>query len=212
MTQAELGNELSDIQSVSGINYQRHHSFFFTEPNTSMYVRYAPISRSLAGPNLEIYHYKAQLGGRREGLLVYPGAHSNLSGDQWVQRVTALAPIPIKYKNLEKAQGVEGVGSGVQQCLYEATVPLALPFGHRASYRCPVIENSGVPGLLGLHSLRENRCTTDCYNGALYQVAEGDYQLTLPEGSRRYPLDSALSGHWMLPVTEWEMPEADPLV
>ena len=123
MTKEELGAELSDIQTVSGVNYQRHHSFFYTEVNLDdqpsyadmlaqhhrldsldlatgppgnedvlgMYVRYAPISRSLAGLNLEMYHSKAQLGGRREGLLVDLGAHSNLSGGQWIQRVTDLA-------------------------------------------------------------------------------------------------------------------------
>jgi len=44
----------------------------------------------------------------------------------------------------------------------------------------------------------------DCYNGVLYEVAAGsEYQLTLPNESKVYALEPAISGHWMLPVTEW---------
>jgi len=45
-------------------------------------------------------------------LLVDPGAHSNLSGDRWVKRVSALAPTPAQYQLLDKPQTVEGAGAG----------------------------------------------------------------------------------------------------
>lgn len=102
---------------MAGLDIATGLADFGMKADSGAHVRYAPFSRSLASLNLEIYHSKARLGGNREGLLVDPGAHRNLSCDRWVKRVSALAPTPVQYQLLDQPQTVEGVGAGVQQCL-----------------------------------------------------------------------------------------------
>ena len=43
----------------------------------------------------------------------------------------------------------------------------------------------------------------DCFNGILCCIGPGDHQLLLPPGSKEYKLELSNSGHWMLPVMEY---------
>jgi len=189
------------LQQAAGMRMQSDVNQIFVKYDS------CEISRTTDSLDLSVYHTKAQLPGRREGLLVDPGAHSNLTGDRWLRRCDQLSRAhghSVAYRPLEKPQGVEGVGKGSQECTQEAEVPLAFGDGSHGRYITPVVPDSDVPALLGLKTLKERRCVMDCYNGVLYEVAAGsEYQLTLPNESKVYALEPAVSGHWMLPVTEW---------
>jgi len=165
------------------------------------------VSRNIEGLNLELcYLHQPRLHGQREGLLVDPGAHSNLCGDRWLARVGSLMPPPHKVtvRPLKQEQNVRGVGQGSQRCTNEAAVPIALPNGDRVEYTAPIVPHSDIPALLGLKSLKMRRCVMDCYQGILYEIAPGtDYRLYVPVGSKTHRLMEATTGHWLLPVTDW---------
>ncbi|CAK0834374.1 unnamed protein product [Prorocentrum cordatum] len=142
-----------------------------------------------------------------EALLVDPGAHDNLTGSEWFKRVSdiwARRGVEVEFKKMDRPIGVEGVGNNADACINRGRVPLALAGGEEGSYDAPIVPNSSVPALLGNKALRRNRAIVDCFNGILYFIGPGDHQLLLPPGSKEYQLELSQSGHWMLPVTEFE--------
>ncbi len=90
-----------------------------------------------------------------------------------------------------------------QECVQQVTVPMALEMGDTAVFQSPVIEGSEVPALLGLKTLTAKRALIDVFNRKLYLIGPGDYELKLPPGSTALSLETAESGHLMLPITEW---------
>lgn len=169
-------------------------------------------SRNIDAANLEVqYHMRSRLTTRgREGLLVDPGAIMNLCGEKWLMRQTELAKATGRHTQIRSAarpMSVEGVGKGAQQCNGEAQVPICL---HSATgprpdlyYEAQFIEDSEIPALLGLDTLKRRRCLLDCYNGILFEIGPGAYNLQVPKGTNRYQLESGESGHWLLPCSDW---------
>ena len=80
---------------------------------------------------------------------------------------------------------------------------MCLSDGTEGSYAAPILENSDVPGLLGLESLKKHRALMDTYNGRLFFIGPGGYQLNLSPGSKVFELEESPSKHWLLPCTEW---------
>ena len=141
-----------------------------------------------------------------EGLLVDPGAHDDLTGDEWVKRFTAACsaagePAPIMIP-LDKPISVGGVGAG----RVEAKVAVRCLTGVQGvmqTYQAPVVPNSSIPALLGIKPLKNQRAVMDCFTGRLYTVGQGGYRMNLSPGSRMYDLVPSHSGHWILPCTDW---------
>jgi hypothetical protein len=147
-----------------------------------------------------------KLTGNREGLLVDCGAVGNLTGDRWVQRVEQIAAghqQKVQRSNMKKSITVDGVGKGAEQCVVEATVPIALSNGTRGTFQAPVISNSDIPALLGLRTLEGQRTLIDSYHHKLMMIGAGGYEIKLSPGSVVLPLEKSPSGHLLLPITEW---------
>ena len=135
----------------------------------------------------------------------------NLCGEKWLLRQRDLAT---KFgrqtfiRSTTKPMTVEGVGKGTQSCKGEAKVPICLhtQSGNRKDthYEAQFIENSEIPALLGLDTLKRKRAVLDCYNGILYEAGDGEYKLQLPSGSTQYQLEEGASGHWLLPCRDWK--------
>ena len=87
---------------------------------------------NLEVPEKSHYHIHARLKDGREASLVDPGAHDNLTGDDWVKRVRRICAVyglDVINKPLENELSVGGVGKGSQICKETADVPIALADG-----------------------------------------------------------------------------------
>ena len=70
----------------------------------------------------------------------------------------------------------------------------------------PVINNSSLPGLLGLNALRRNRAVLDFNTLQLHFCGPGNYDLQtgLPPGTESFQCEMAPSGHIVLPCCEYD--------
>ena len=100
---------------------------------------------------------------------------------------------------------VGGVGKGAQLCREDCTLPIDLTRQDGSvtagSFTSPVVSQSGCPALLGLRSLQDNRAILDMAKKQLHFAAPGEVTLVLPPGSETFQLESAVSGHLLLPCT-----------
>ena len=149
----------------------------------------------------------------RMALLIVPGSVGNLCGDRWAKE---LAQLGKKYGQDPKVQTrdqpmkVSGVGSGSQRCVNNYILPVALQsenFGPNIGtvYRTPAVENSDLPGLLGLQAMRDHRVVLDLQKLRMYFVGPGDYDLdkALSPGTVSFALEVAPSGHLLLPCSNF---------
>ena len=159
------------------------------------------------------WHTRTRLGPKREGLLVDPGAHDNLTGSKWAERQERLAleaGVSTQYRPMREVLNVEGVGNGRQQCAQFGRFPIALPAQERESagipavYTARIVPDPDIPALLGLRSLRQLRALLDIVNNRIHFLGPGDATIQLPPGTRTYNLEESESGHLMLPVSEFQ--------
>ena len=70
----------------------------------------------------------------------------------------------------------------------------------------PTVNNSDLPGLLGLSALRRNRAVLDFNTLQLHLCGLGSYNLEtgLPPGTESFQCEIAPSGHIVLPCCEYE--------
>jgi len=154
-----------------------------------------------------MYHARTRLSATEDGLLVDPGAVGNLMGSEWFARQSMRARQHGKQPQvtpLNNALNIEGVGSGSQQCVDKGTVACALRDGTETTFSAPIVPNSEIPALLGLESLSQKRALLDTYSKKLYLVGPGGYSIKLSPGSTVLDLQSAPSGHLLLPVSEFD--------
>ena len=141
----------------------------------------------------------------RVGLLVDPGSYGNLVGSEWLTEASkGLSQVP-QLTARQTPLHVGGVGKGAQMCHDDCKVPISLT-RHDGSvaggtFTSPVVANSGCPALLGLKALADNRAILDLGKRQLHFLGEGEPTLVLPSGSETFQLESALSGHLLLPCT-----------
>ena len=169
--------------------------------------------------DFKIYLIKTQLAGaHREGILPDTGAHDNLVGNLWVQRVTEILKQQnmqhlIKWTKLPKPITISGVGAGAQMAYWKVTIPTAfLVSGEHnlpSTYTAPVIGDdehpSRVPALLGIKSMKKNRTVIDLVNGEIHVCGPGDVRMDLPHGTVTFKIEEAPSGHPLLPCTEYQL-------
>ena len=74
-----------------------------------------------------------------------------------------------------------------------------------ATLKVPTVPDSGLPGLLGLQSLRTARSIIDTETNKLYMLGPGNYDLmsALPPGTSVIQLEEAPSGHLMMPCDQY---------
>ena len=116
------------------------------------------------------------------------------------------------HRRRERALQVSGVGNGSQRCNYDCDLPIAIrPRGQNrlqnGILKVPAVQDSDLPGLMGLTALRKNRAILDFNTQTLYFCGEAQYNLEemLPQGTDRYQLETAPSGHLVLPCCEYKV-------
>ena len=125
-------------------------------------------SSPMPGRGTEVYHAETRLWGKQKGVLVDPGSVYNLAGDNWVTEIgleaVSYGKKP-KQTQREKPLNVSGVGNGSQQAKYNVKLPLALKQTDgkvvTGTFESPTIPSSGLPALLGLTALVNNRAIID---------------------------------------------------
>ena len=156
------------------------------------------------------YHTKVRLP-TGEAFVVDTGAVNGLAGSQWVSRVAAEAALfgqGTLIEPLARKHSVGGVGQSNSVCVESATLPICLEDGGSGTYKCLVVPNSEIPGLLPFDSMEKRRVLLDTFNGQYFEIGSGGYDITLSAGSRVLPLVKAPTGHPMLAVSCWKQHKA----
>ena len=176
-------------------------------PGTGIRQFFYPTSELSDSHSMGAFHTRVRLADNREGLLVDLGAHDNLTGSEWVERVTAWLSKhhpgkSIRTSRLGRSISIEGVGTNPDRCENAVRVPLHLAGGETATFDAPVIPNSAVPALLGMRSLKAKRAVIDVHSKRIYFPGNGQVDIRMPEGSTSYQLEETPTGHLLPPVTE----------
>ena len=74
-------------------------------------------------------------------------------------------------------------------------------------FKVPAAEDSDLPGFMGLTALKKNKAILDFNTLTLYFCSDTQYSLgkSLPEGTDQYQLETAPSGHLVLPCCEYKI-------
>ena len=155
------------------------------------------------------YHTTVRLPNGKEGFLIDCGAIDHMAGSRWVKRAVSAAAANgqgSKWSSINPIS-VEGVGEGASQVDTRVQVPLCLVDGQQGDYSATVVGNeakeSDLPALYGLVGLRKQAAIIDCGNNRMIFPGPGGVKYTLSPGSRVYRLETAQSGHLLLPCCEW---------
>ena len=165
-----------------------------------------------------VYHATTRLNDGRHGLLVDPGAWSNLVGEQWITDMThkALdAGLQPEQQRMDKPLTVQGVGSGSNRAEWEIRMPIAVtettsgePQTRVFDYKAPTVTGPGkhLPALLGLQSMSRQNGVLEMKEGEEFLTfpGPGGYSIEWSPGTRRYKLERAPSGHLILPCDSYE--------
>ena len=168
--ETRLSRSVAELRSIPGVGMfmtpGNSSSSSDAIPGSGMRQSYYPTSE-ISDPNhLEAFHTRVRLTGNREGLLVDLGAHDNLTGSEWVDRVGAWLHKHhpgerVQTSKLGRSISIEGVGTNPDRCENAVRVPLHMADGEAATFDAPVIPNSSVPALLGMRSLAAKRAVVD---------------------------------------------------
>jgi hypothetical protein len=141
----------------------------------------------------------------QEGLLVDCGAMGNLCGDKWARRVEQLAKNAgqgTRWQTIPTVN-VEGVGSGSSKIDVQATLPTCFEDGTIGEFTAMVQSNSELPGLYGLVSQTRRQAVIDTGNDRVIYPGPGGIKYHLSPGSKVVKCQRAISGHLLLPCSEW---------
>jgi hypothetical protein len=144
------------------------------------------------------------------GILPDTGAHDGLCSDLFARQQVAFATKAgrkVTQSVMEKPRTVAGVGHGQQVARYEVCLPASLTDIHgevfEEEYKAPCVENSGIPGLMGIQSLERNNALIRCRTGEIYFLGEGGAEIRASPGSRHFQMKKGKTGHWMLPISNF---------
>ena len=147
------------------------------------------------------------------GLIVDIGSIGNLGGDEFARDVAACAMEngrrPSQTKRGRPLR-VSGVGHGSDVATHNVSLPIAVKSVtgdcSAGTFDMPTVKNSKLPGLLGLNSLTSRRAVIDCATRKMYFLGPGDYDLAagMPTGTQVFQLETAPSGHLVLPITHFK--------
>ena len=150
----------------------------------------------------------------RPSIIIDPGSVGNLCGDRWAKEVALMAKANGRHPThhlRERALQVSGVGNGSQKCHYDCDLPVAIrPVGQgklqNGVLKVPAVADSDLPGLMGLTALKKNKAILDFNTLMLYFCSDTQYNLErlLPKRTDCYQLETAPSGHLVLPCCEYK--------
>lgn len=119
----------------------------------------------------------------------------------------------VKQTKLNQPKSAQGVGQGTSVANYQVELPLGCEDvegnAFEMSFTAPCVENSSIPGLLGIDSLERYDALIRCSTGELWFLGSGGVEIKASPGSRQFQMRKARSGHWMLPVSRFS-PTATP--
>ena len=150
----------------------------------------------------------------RLGVIVDTGAWTNLWGLHFAQRLAHRAmqsQLQPTEQRLRSPLYVAGVGNGSQQANWELNIPIATTSREdvtsQHSMSAPAVEGAGaeLPALLGLRSMQSNNgvIETGADHRRLTYPGPGGYEITWSPGTIHFDLESAPSGHLVLPVDNY---------
>ena len=164
----------------------------------------------------QVYEHSATQIPGKLSIIVDSGAWTNLVGAKLVksfaQKAIQAGHVPTS-KRMNKPLSIQGVGNGAQSCEWEVQCPVAVPndsgTAGLGSFTAPVVQGSGegLPALLGLRSMEQQRAILDTGNRELILPGPGDIEITLPPGSVRVPLEKAPSGHLVMVIDQYRSVE-----
>ena len=151
-----------------------------------------------------IYHLRTRRRNGSVGLLIDPGAHDNLTGDQTADQMCDEVGCKMNKKPMNQHLPVEGVGRNSQTAFESTKVEMCLVDiegnSSEATYTAPMIMDSSLPPLLGNKTLRKTKAIIDCGDGKMILPGPGGVEVKLSPGSRVYDLELTDSGHYVLPI------------
>ena len=157
------------------------------------------------------FHANTQLADGRCSLLVDPGSKGNLGGAHNIRRAALDAKNHGKKPTVSRRDrplNVMGVGNGSQQCAFDSTTPIALKTVDGrfldATYTAPVVNESELPMLLGLQTLRQLRALLDIGKQKLYFLGPDGAEINVGPGSSEFQLEVSPSGHLVLPISNFD--------
>ena len=144
------------------------------------------------------------------GLMPDTGAHDGLCGDQWARRQAMKCneyQKKVNQQTLMEPRHVAGVGNGSQQANYEVELSTGMVdtsgVYHEEVFKAPCLENSGVPGLMGIQSLGRNDALIRCSTGEIWFLGPGGAKIEASPGSKHFQMLKAKSGHWQIPISRF---------
>ena len=159
------------------------------------------------------YRGNTALSEGRLGLLVDPGAWSNLAGENWIRSmvdVAVKAGLNVSQCGLPKPMKVAGVGNGANKAVWEIHVPIALGDTEDNvslhEYRVPVGRLwEGTPGVARFaEPCQAELCPGDgSGNEHLTLPGPGGYSITWSPGTVWRKLEQSPSRHLILPCDEF---------
>ena len=176
------------------------------------------------GPNTQeekCYHGSTNLPDGRQGLLVDPGAWSNLAGETWILKMARKAVesgLKVSETRMAQPLKVAGVGTGSNSAEWEIQVPIAVCDSEGSvnmhAYNTPVVRGEGkeLPALLGLQSMSRQNSVLEMAPGNefLTMPGPGGYTVNWSPGTVRYKLERAPSGHLLLPCDVFSKLQKNP--
>ena len=161
------------------------------------------------------YHQSTSLQNGRLGILIDPGAWTNLAGSN-VAHQMATAAINSGHEpaqsRLDRPLKIQGVGSGVQSCNWQVTLPIAVmdPGTGKSGvhyFEAPTVNGTGadLPPLLGLRSMSAKNAVLEMTPGKerLTFPGPGGYTINWESGAMHCKLEKAPSGHLIMPCGEF---------
>ena len=139
------------------------------------------------------YHMDTRMMDGRPVLLIDPGSVGNLCGEDWAKSVAEAAAqngFRPEYRRRDKPLSVRGVGSGSQLCTNDCFLPVAFKTADgrklvKGNFTTPCVQQSHLPGLMGLKALRDNRAVIDI--GKLEMYFSGPQTTSLRQRCHQAP-------------------------
>ena len=206
-----------DFQSVAGSDTVRPYSLPPVPDDVEDVFPWWPVaSDDGIQPDAPYLLASTSLPEGRQGILVDPGAYTNLIGSDAVRAMAQAAlkaGLQPRQERLAKPLHVSGVGKGSQEATWEVILPIAVPHLETGiatlhEYRAPVVGGKGahLPPLFGLRSTGSKQGVLETRLGhqQLSFPGPGGYEVTWSPGTVHFPLEPAPSGHLILPTDAFD--------
>ena len=150
------------------------------------------------------------------GVMPNTGAPDGLCGSVWADQQAQLcrqAGKPASQRLMQAPCSIQGVGNGVHTVHQEVELTAGLQDSsgnlYEERYIAPCLENSGVPGFMGIQSLERNNALIRCRTGEIWFLGRGGVRIKPSPGSRHFQMKKARSGHWFLPISKFSSSRVD---